>query len=222
MPSVTQVVENDLTRLLIVPLPYKSRTRTSYPIVKDGAAVSGTYTDIAVDATTTKLYRGSRITFPGGITLIASADVAVGATSIPIESKLFALADDEAGTTFAEAEIYGADNASISTSTGEVDISGYGDGVESEMLTVSIGREMAVSGIFTSTGAMYDVMRPLGVTGEQAKREAYFTLLLGDGSGYQGVCRVTNYGETVAFRDVLKFTATLKGQGKWTLIAPTA
>jgi hypothetical protein len=90
------------------------------------------------------------------------------------------------------------------------------------MLSVSIGREIAVSGIFTTTGAMYDVMRPLGVAGSMVKREAYFSLLLGDGSSYEGVCRVTNYGEQVAFRDVLKFNATLKGQGEWITNAPAA
>jgi hypothetical protein len=129
MPAVTEVVENDLTKLLIVPLPVKSRIRTAYPIVKDGAAASALYTDITVNPITKALYRGSQLRF-GSTTLTVSADVAVDATSIPIEAQTFALADEEAGSTFAEAEIYGADNASISTSTGEIDISGFGEGVE--------------------------------------------------------------------------------------------
>jgi len=214
------VVENDLTRLVVTPLPAKSIVRTSTAVVSDGALTSGLHTAVAVSATTVPLYRGSVLRFPSDLNLLVSADVAVGATSIPIVPQTFVLTDGAEGATFAEAEIYGADNAGLATATGEVDTSSFGDGTDVFMLTVSQTHEISISGIFATTGVMYDILRPYGNGKAFAKRELFFELFSADGSSYQGIARLTNYAETKPFRDVQKFTASLKVQGELISIKP--
>ncbi len=228
MAKLTEIVENDVTRLSIVLLPapvgglQATRTRTVYTITHGATAVTTgtTRSSITVVATTTKLYRGSLLRFPSNLTLIVAADTAVGATVIPIMPRDFALTAAAVASTWAEAEIFGADNAGISTSTGEVDVSTFGDGVDSEMFTVSNTREITLSGIFARSGVMYEIVRPLGMNSAFAKREVYFILYTGDGSSYEGAARLTNYSEAIAFRDVLKFTSTLKIQGSLITNAP--
>jgi len=221
MVAARLVVENDLTRLVVCPLAARARLRTSFPVVKDGEATSAVYTDLGVDALTTPLYRGSVLRFPSNLNIVVSEDVASGATSIPIVAQEFALADDTEGTTFAEAEIFGADNAGVATATGEVDTSSFGDGTDVFMLTVSQTHEISISGIFATTGVMYDIIRPYGNAKAFAKRELYFELFSSDGSNYQGIGRLTNYNETKPFRDVQKFTASLKVQGELISVKPT-
>lgn len=221
MAEVTNVVKNSATRITAVMLPDGVRVRPEFPVTGGPVLTSNLYSTLTVVALTKKLYRGSDIRFPGGVTVRLRADAIVGATSLLIVPQTFALPAAAAGLTFAEAEIFGADNATVTGATGEVDISSFSNGVDVEMMTVSVTREASVSGIFTKgNGAMVEIVRPLGLLSEFAEREAHVRITTGDGVVYSGSARFTNYTDTIAFRDVLKFSTTVKFQSDFAITNP--
>lgn len=215
MPAVSQVIQNTDTELRLTWLPVDSETPTEYTFTSDGITASGA-TTIALDPVSpVALEAGDKLTF-GSVEVTLTADAASGASSLTVAATSDAIPDDTSATTKALRRVRGANTASPSSQTEDIDVSGFEDGVDYQMLNVAITRNISVSGITTEGLFRSEILAPAQYNSAFVQRQAYFELEFGDGSMVEGVCRLTNVSEETQLRNVLRYSVTLMGQGSWT------
>lgn len=217
MPRYTEVVRNTSTRIEMVVLPENLRVPANFSVTTAGTNLINAVV-VTVTATPIKLDAGTRLLF-GAQTVILAADAALGATSLtPLTPLSAAITAGVVASTIAPRMLTGASTGSLKFSSDAVDTSGFGDGITKEMMKVSAGWAIDVSGIYTRNAAVTEVLYPLGSNGPMSVRESFLRVIYGDGTVDSGVCQVMNYSEEFALRDAKKFSCTLEGRAELTRV----
>jgi hypothetical protein len=214
MAKNADVSNGAFCRLQLVRLASNSNTRTSYALTTSATAVVGPATAIPVLAVPKALEAGDKVTFGANSYVVtANVDVSAGPFSIPaIVPTGKTIAASSTGSYFAMRSL-SADKVSIKSQGKDVEITGFGDGLFGEYVKVMIDGSISVSGTFSKADLGYtECLIPLAVASPD---QCYFVFSDDNGNGYtyEGRAIISDFTYDLSFRDVGKYSGTLKVNG---------
>jgi hypothetical protein len=207
MAKATEVANGISTVVQLVKLPSNSRTRTSYTITTTAEAAANA-TTLAVSATGVKLYKGDKLTF-GAVTATLTADAAAGVTSLAVAALSGIIASAATATTYGALTLTSADASDFSQDGKAVDISSFGDAIDTDSIKVQVDHSLKLSGIYVGAHPAVVLLDVLAGTAG----ELYFIVTDGQGCTVEGVAMVEKFSTTIKLRDIKKFDASLKVVG---------
>jgi hypothetical protein len=209
MATQTGIAKGLSTTVKVVLLPLNSRTKTVYTATTSGTNSLGA-TAITVDALVgSGLYAGDTLTF-GAQTVTLTADVSIGATSLPVVALTAAITAATSATYYGWKTLSSADSADLSYSGKTVDVSTFGDGLYTENAKIQIDNSVKISGVYVGTNpAIKEVIS----VAANSVREIAFVITDEKGITNEGSALVESYNEMQKYRDVKKFDFSLKVQG---------
>jgi hypothetical protein len=214
MAKNADVSNGAFCRLQLVRLSPTSNTRTSYALTAGASPVVGPATAIPVTAVPKMIEAGDKVTFGSDSYVVtANVPVSVGAVSIPaIVPTGKTVAANATGSYYAMRSL-SADKVSIKSQGKDVEITGFGDGLFGEYVKVMIDGSVSVSGTFSKADLGYsECLIPLA---SASTDQAYviFSDDKGNGYTYEGRVIVSDFTYDMSFRDVGKYSGTLKING---------
>lgn len=214
MAKNADVSNGAFCRLRMVRLASTSNLRTSYPVTSAASVVTGPATAIPVLAVSRLIEAGDVVTF-GADSYVVTANVPVSATPVSIPAIVptgKSIAASTVGSFFAMRSL-SADKVSIKAQGKDVEITGFGDGLFGEYVKVMIDGSVSVSGTFSKADLGYtEVLIPLSVASTD-QCYVIFSDDRGNGNTYEGRAIVSDFTYDLAFRDVGKYSGTLKLNG---------
>lgn len=213
MAKNADVSNGAFCRIRLVRLAASSNVRTSYPLTS-GTAVTGPATTIPVTAVSRVIEAGDIVTF-GTDSYVVTANVAVTASPTTIPAIVPTGKNIPAASTgsFFAMRSLSANKVSVKSQGKDVEITGFGDGLFGEYVKVMIDGSISISGTFSKADLGYsECLVPLSVTSPD---QCYFIFSddRGNGYTYEGRAIVSDFTYDLDFRDVGKYSGTLKVNG---------
>lgn len=213
MAKNADVSNGAFCRFRMVRLAPNSNVRTSYPLTS-GTAVTGPATTIPVTATTRLIEAGDVVTF-GADSYVVTANVPVSGTPTTIPAIVptgKSIPAASIGSFFAMRSL-SANKVSVKAQGKDVEITGFGDGLFGEYVKVMVDGSISISGTFSKADLGYtECLIPLSVSNPD---QCYFIFSddRGNGYTYEGRALVSDFTYDLDFRDVGKYSGTLKING---------